>query len=106
MQNSIKFPCSAPLSASATKVDDINYSPPFRPAGTIAIPLDMAGVTEEQVKVSGLVLSILSVLVAVWRLGYRCYLKRMWWDDVPVAFAAMVQLLQLIFTQIRYDPRT
>ncbi|EIW80922.1 hypothetical protein CONPUDRAFT_165164 [Coniophora puteana RWD-64-598 SS2] len=65
----------------------------------------MAGVTDLQVQVAGMALSLLSVLAALFRLAYRHRLHRLWLDDAAVAVATTFQILQMTFTQIRYNPQ-
>ncbi|EIW80919.1 hypothetical protein CONPUDRAFT_137053 [Coniophora puteana RWD-64-598 SS2] len=57
-----------------------------------------------ELKIAGLILSLFSILTALLRLIYRHYLRKLWMDDAAVAIAMGFQLLQTIFTQVRYNP--
>jgi len=61
--------------------------------------------TDQTVKAVALALPILSIIVTICRLTIRALGKRLWWDDAAIAFAMVIQFLQIIFTEIRYEPQ-
>ncbi|EIW74738.1 hypothetical protein CONPUDRAFT_140220 [Coniophora puteana RWD-64-598 SS2] len=60
--------------------------------------------TMNGIRVAALILSLSSIVATIGRLWIRTSQKRLWWDDAAVGMAMVLQLLQLVFTLIRYNP--
>ncbi|KIJ64223.1 hypothetical protein HYDPIDRAFT_167963 [Hydnomerulius pinastri MD-312] len=59
-----------------------------------------------EVKISGSVVHGLAILTTVFRLSYRCYMSRFWWEDAWAAIALIADIACLVSVWTQIAPQT